>query len=231
MTLEFSRPGFLLRCGDSKVELAALPAGDLCDIGFSDVPYGLGLDIVGDEDAAKTAEWSVPAMLQRLKPAAPLLCWNCESQVDVWMRIIERNGGMVHSLIYWDKDNPYFDRRSKELLIVATNGPVLTVYNDDAETAWLHRTVRDEALRETHKTPKPLTLQKRALRRFAPPGARVLDAFAGGGDIAVAALQMGLGYTGFEIVPRHVVGAVERLAQVARAQESNVRLHKMLTSK
>jgi len=229
MQLEFARPGFCFRHGDSRQELdRLLRAGRQFDVAFADVPYGLGLAIVGDESAAATAGWSVPLMLALLKPGASLLCWNASSTADVWVDTIISNGGTVHEPVTWNKGNPYFDRRSKELLIVASKGPVLTTYNDDVETSWVYQTVRDEQRRELHKTPKPIPAQKRALRRFAPPGCRVLDAFGGGGDIALACLQLGLRYQGFEIVPRHVEGAVQRLELAAAAQLANARLRSVL---
>jgi DNA modification methylase len=229
VVLEFCRPGFWYGLGDSKVELDGLAkTPQQFDMAFSDVPYGLKLDIVGDEDAAKTATWTVPKTLALLKPAAPIVFWNAESTAPFWVDVLENHGATVHRLIPWDKDSHYFDRRARELLIVASNGPTLATYNDDTASVWTHRTVRDQLRRESFKTPKPSALEQRALRRFAPPGARVLDPFAGGGDIALACLTLGFGYAGFEIVPEHVTAGVDRLETLARAQDANARLARIL---
>ncbi len=224
MALEFTLPGFRYALGDSKVELRALAEqGELFDIAFSDVPYELGLDIVGDRPG-ETAHWIVPATLPLLRPGAPVVYWNAESTAPTWVGHLRAHGATVHDPIRWDKASRYFDHRAKELLLVATVGPTLTVYNDDDASTWVHRTVRDEGRRESYKTPKPLALEKRALLRFAPPGARVLDATAGGGDIALACLALGLEYVGFEIEPQHAAAGVERLKLLHRAQQANARL-------
>lgn len=230
MQPEFTRPGFRYVLGDSKAELRALvERGEQFDIVFSDPPYELGLDIIGDQPG-ETAHWVVPAMLALVKPGAPLVLWNAESTAPTWYETLKAHGAKVHEPIRWDKDSAYFDRRAQEILIVATKGPTLTTYNDDSESTWVHRTVRDELRREAYKTPKPLALEKRALRRFAPPGARVVDPFGGGGDIALACLALGRGYTGFEIEPLHVAAGVERLNLLARAQNASARLSAALRS-
>lgn len=62
-----------------------------------------------------------------------------------------------------------------------------------------------------HATAKPVALMRHLMQPL-PPGARVLDPFAGGGTTLVAARQMGLDALGVEITPANYQAAKERLA-------------------
>lgn len=66
-----------------------------------------------------------------------------------------------------------------------------------------------------HCTVKPLSLMRRLVEIFAPPGLNsvVLDPFAGSGTTLVAAKELGRSFLGFEMVPEYVQVAKERLAR------------------
>lgn len=56
--------------------------------------------------------------------------------------------------------------------------------------------------RNAHNTVKPVELVRWLVRLVAPPGGRVLDAFAGSGTTGIAALREGRSFTGIELLPR-----------------------------
>lgn len=53
------------------------------------------------------------------------------------------------------------------------------------------------------------------LRDFAQEGERVFDPFAGSGSVGLAALRLGLRYSGVELDPKHHATATERLEEAA----------------
>lgn len=73
--------------------------------------------------------------------------------------------------------------------------------------------------RNTHPTVKPLSLMRWLVALLAPPGAVVLDPFAGSGSTGCAAVLEGCRFVGIELDPAHVRIAAARLAYWA-AQEA-----------
>lgn len=67
-----------------------------------------------------------------------------------------------------------------------------------------------------HSTQKPLALVK-ALMEIAPEGAVVLDPFMGSGTTAVAAVETGRRFVGFEMSPEYCAVANERAARAKSA--------------
>jgi site-specific DNA-methyltransferase (adenine-specific) len=66
-----------------------------------------------------------------------------------------------------------------------------------------------------HPNQKPVGLMRWCLSRLnLPPGAAVLDPYAGSGTVGVAALGLGLRYVGIEINPAYHAVALKRLAGV-----------------
>ena len=73
--------------------------------------------------------------------------------------------------------------------------------------------VAEEEFRNTHPTVKPIALMTWLLKLVCPPGAHVLDPFAGSGSTLVAAQALGVDCTGIELLPEHVAIIQQRLAQ------------------
>lgn len=69
-----------------------------------------------------------------------------------------------------------------------------------------------------HCTVKPVRLIERLIEMIVPPGDDkiVLDPFMGSGTTAVAALNKGVGYLGFEVVEQYVNIAEDRIAKKER---------------
>ena len=76
----------------------------------------------------------------------------------------------------------------------------------------------ESATRVNHPAPFPLELPRRLIELFTFRGDLVLDPFMGSGSTAVAAVQSGRHYVGYEIDPEYHARAVERVA--AQAVES-----------
>ena len=75
----------------------------------------------------------------------------------------------------------------------------------------------ESAKRVGHPAPFPVELAQRVIRLYSYVDEVVLDPFLGSGTTAVAALQSGRRYVGYEIAPEYCALAEERLA-AARAE-------------
>lgn len=80
----------------------------------------------------------------------------------------------------------------------------------------------ESATRVNHPAPFPVEIPRRLIELFTYRGDLVLDPFMGSGTTAVAAVQTGRHYAGYEIDPVYRVRAVERVA-AETAQESGPR--------
>jgi len=65
-----------------------------------------------------------------------------------------------------------------------------------------------------HPTPKPKHFIKEVLNMFTKENDIILDPFIGSGSTAVACKQINRKFIGFEIDPRYVEIAVERLSKI-----------------
>ncbi|MFP5331344.1 MAG: DNA-methyltransferase [Acidimicrobiia bacterium] len=71
----------------------------------------------------------------------------------------------------------------------------------------------ESATRVNHPAPFPLELPRRLIELFTYRGDLVLDPYMGSGTTAVAAVQSGRHYVGYEIDPDYHARAVERVAE------------------
>lgn len=82
-----------------------------------------------------------------------------------------------------------------------------------SSTVWSFNT--ESAKRVNHPAPFPVELPYRVIVMFSTPGALVLDPFMGSGSVAIAAVQSGRDYVGYELDPAYVAIARDRLATLA----------------
>jgi adenine-specific DNA-methyltransferase len=86
---------------------------------------------------------------------------------------------------------------------------------------------RSSKERTPHPAQFPLAVTERIVKASCPPGGLVLDPFMGSGTTAEAAMRLGRPVVGFEIEPRYVEIAQQRIEAVARvieAERSQLRL-------
>lgn len=80
---------------------------------------------------------------------------------------------------------------------------------------WTHGVVRGAARPKATPTPKPVPLIAELLEDFTDPGDLVLDPFAGGGSLGLAAQQTGRRAILFEVSPKAAQEAAQRLSEAA----------------
>ena len=71
-----------------------------------------------------------------------------------------------------------------------------------------------------HPATLPVKLVTPRLVSTTPPGGIVLDPFAGAGTVGVAAIEAGYSFIGYEINPRYVAAATNRLNEAPRNQKA-----------
>jgi len=161
------------------------------------------------------------------------------SMIDECLRTMEGCHWLHRGHLIWDKgpsvgvstawgsfaraSNPvlrdvheYITVWSKEdLALPSSRGRTSGILNQDfvdwTRSIWRFPTAR----RAGHPAPFPVELPRRLILLYTSPGDCVLDPFLGSGSTALAALQTGRRYIGYEISAEYCELAVKRLAEVA----------------
>ncbi len=138
---------------------------------------------------------------------------------------VQGAGWIWRGIIAWDKGEgaraPHkgYCRHQCEYIVWGTKGPCPPATHGGPLPGCLrHRIERDRL----HMTSKPVALL-RELVCLVPPGSLVCDPFAGSGSTAVACLQAGHDFVGWEIDPQHHATAMQRLRGVERRDTAGPR--------
>lgn len=110
-------------------------------------------------------------------------------------------GFRIHKLLVWLKNNVTPNRwymQNSEFTFFARKGPAFSIANRGSKV--VHEFTNPVG-KKLHPTEKPVDLARFYVENSCPPGGTVLDPFAGAGAAAVAALETGRCFVGFEIDP------------------------------
>lgn len=121
----------------------------------------------------------------------------------------------VRNLIVWVhgvmRPNNWY-RGSYEFIIFATNGGSKREFGGGERDVW--QTAKDSAIatvNRLHPSQKPVELMERMIQNSSRAGDVVLDPFAGSGTTAVACLNLGRKFIGYEIDEKYFNIALERI--------------------
>lgn len=151
-----------------------------------------------------TALW-LRAALPALAPGAVVALWTDWRQLPTVTDAIQIAGLTWRGIVPWDKGRgarmaaPGRWPNQCEYLAWGTAGPAPRRRLGFRPAGCLHEPTLP-AERAWHQTPKPVAGLTELLR-IVPPGATVLDPFAGTAPIALACAALGLAYAGAEIDP------------------------------
>lgn len=128
---------------------------------------------------------------------------------------IQAAGFVFRGIIPWVKPNarpqPNSFRNECEYAVWATKGPIDRAPVTGAKyLRGSFKVAPPQGNDRVHSTQKPLELIK-ALMEIADPGAIVLDPFMGSGTTAVAAIETGRHFIGYELSPEYCAIANERV--------------------
>lgn len=223
-----------ITCGDSYNLIKELPNKSV-DCIYVDIPYlyekgGAGSSPVAqrirktikelqDNGIYDGIDYSIFNDFVRVLKKINCFIWCSKEQIYPIMKWWNENTDCTYQILTWNKTNPvpmcngtwlsdieyclYFNRGTK--------------LNDgiDYKSKWYTTSinVKDKSL-FNHPTIKPLPLVKRHLLHTTQPNDIVLDCFMGSGTTAVACQETNRQFIGFEIEPKWVKVANDRLNKV-----------------
>ena len=164
--------------------------------------------------AAWWTRWAGAAR-RALRPGAPALVFTDWRQYPLVAHAFQAAGFRWRGTAVWDKGLRALPRRGRfrqqaEFILWGSNGDLAGEPGAPCLPGVFHHPV-DQGGGKRHIAAKPVALMA-ALLEPAPPGAVVLDPFAGSGSTGVAALRTGRRFLGVEIVPEYADLAAERLS-------------------
>jgi DNA modification methylase len=206
--------------GDCLAWLKTLGPGSV-DAVVTDPPYGKAFSIGGEtrtsaerratrlkgDDSQEVGQialdWAAEHGLPTVAFANPMKPWAGQwRQHLVWDK-----GPVSGTLGDWQKTW----KPSWELIQVARNGTIF----GQRESSVLTFRRGFVSTRSIHPTQKPVPLMRYLLRKLFPPGALIVDPFAGSGSTGVAALLEGMRFAGCEIDPKYAALSRRNLREAA----------------
>ena len=156
------------------------------------------------------SEW-LPEVFRILKPDSHCyIMVNGRNLKELW-QAAEQAGFNFQNLLVWEKGNVTPNRyymNACEFILMLRKGKAKTINN--AGTSNLIR-VKNPVGKKNHPTEKPVELMEVLVVNSTNPGDIVLDPFLGSGTTAIAAVNTGRHYIGFELDPGYFDIACKRL--------------------
>lgn len=157
--------------------------------------------------------------LDACEPGSPMVVFTDWRQLPITTDAVQGGGWVWRGVVPWIKPSarPQLGRftASAEYALWGSHGPMPST-GTPLPGYWLG--MAPNAKVREHLTEKPVDLM-RMLTRIVPPGARVLDPFAGSGSTGVAALLEGRRFVGIERSERYAEIAARRLDQAVEDAE------------
>ncbi len=119
------------------------------------------------------------------------------------------------SVLSWDKmilGTGWRYRNQYEVVLVGGKSRDYNFYDTTYNLSNVVKCRRLTPGRDSHPTPKPVSLLKHFIRIHSQPGDLILDPFCGGGSTLIACRELGRDYLGIEIESRYVEMAKRNLA-------------------
>ena len=218
-----------IHCEDCRIGLDRIPDGSI-DLVVMDPPYLLetrGGGTFGSANRAYHSELgpisdgidsSLLDKICRKLSAINLYVWCNKRQLRQYIDYFEDRGCTTECLT-WHKTNPIPTCNNKYLsdteYLLFFREPGVRLYGTyETKRKWYVSAYnKTDKERYGHPTVKPLEIVRNIIGNSAPRGGDpvILDPFMGSGTTAVAAVELGLHYVGFEIEPNYVAVAEQRI--------------------
>lgn len=205
------------------------------DLILTDPPYNLsvknnfhtmrgrqGIDFGEWDKGFDLTAW-IPAAVSMLKAGGSIIIFNAWRNMDAIATALEKNGCTVKEMIQWQKNNPMPRNRDRlyvttcEFAIWAVKGKGWTFNRQRSNYEngiFIYPVV--SAKQRIHTTQKPVELFRDLICIHSNPGDLVLDPFIGSGTTAVAAIEAGRNYLGFELDDNHYTSACQRIEEIEK---------------
>jgi len=199
-------------CGDSLTLIKKIPDSSI-DVVFTDPPYGLNkVGINGDADLStfykilpeahrvlKKDSWFITFFSTKFLPRS----FENNPFSYFWQIVLYCPEGRVSSPIGFTK--------FMSCVVFKKGNPRPTKKNTDIFKDTPGTMIEPDEGYIDHPTPKPKLFVKEILKMFTVENDLVLDPFLGSGSTALACLQLGRRFIGFEIEPKYCQLAEKRL--------------------
>jgi|GEM_PF-347012 len=225
---------------DCSEGLDLVPDGSV-DMVLMDPPYKMGTQGAGAfgnanrryfDELGKMSDGLSDALLEKIASKMKrivMYAFCSKSQILQYIRFAESHG-CTWDILAWHKTNPVPTCSNKYLsdteYIVFIRGKGVTLYGSYATKKKWWATGVNRADRELygHPTVKPLDIVRTLIGNHIGPdgGGRftVLDPFIGTGTTAVACVQLGVHYIGFEVDPGYHATALKRVSEARPLKSS-----------
>lgn len=176
-------------------------------IGFGE--WDKGFDLTG---------W-IKSATDNLRIGGSIIIFNAWRNMDAIATELEACGCTVKEMIQWQKSNP-MPRNRDRLYVTACEFAIWAVkgkgWTFNRQRSTYENTIFQypivSAKNRIHTTQKPVELMRDLIMIHSNEGDIVLDPFIGSGTTAVAALETGRKYIGYEIDERYYTAAMERVS-------------------
>ena len=217
-------------CEDCRIGMGRIPDGSI-GLVVMDPPYcieTMGGGAFGPANRSYHAELeplsdgiekSVLDIICRKLSAINIYVWCNKRQLRQYIDYFE-DRGCTTECITWHKTNPVPTCNNKYLsdteYLLFFREPGVKLYGSYSTKRKWYVSSYNKADKERfgHPTVKPLEIIRNIVGNSAPRGGEtvILDPFIGTGTTAVAAVELGMHYVGFEIEPKYVAVANQRIA-------------------
>lgn len=204
--------------------------GGQADLILTDPPYNLsvennfhtmkgrhGIDFGEWDKEFNLTSW-IPEAVSHLRPGGSIIIFNAWRNMAEISAALESTGCLVKEMIQWQKSNPMPRNRDRlyvtacEFAVWATKGKGWT-FNRQRET--YENTIFQypivSAKQRIHTTQKPVELIRDLILIHSDPDDVILDPFMGSGTTAIAAIETGRKFVGFELDHNYYIAAQERI--------------------
>lgn len=202
----YEHAGITIYHGDCREVLAALPDG-VAAAGITDPPYNVGLTY-GDgtnDSRADYEEWCREWFGQLRRVVSGAVTVSCGvANVGLWERIEQPTWWLA-----WHKP-----AAMGRCTVGFNNWEPIALYGRPLRPASdvIRAPITPDASVVGHPCPKPVMWAAKQIEILTPPGALVLDPFAGSGTTGVVALRHGRRFLGLELNPAYAAMARRRIA-------------------
>lgn len=176
---------------------------------------GMFDDLV-ENDITSSFDFSILAELDRIMKKRNIYIWCNKLLIP---KLFEYYKGSLFDIICWHKTNAMPLCGSKylsdtEYCLYFHDTLKLNTTYDTAKTHYEQPINLVDKQKFHHPTCKPVNILENLITNSSNPGDTVLDCFAGSGSTLVAAKNLGRNYIGFEIEPKWVQVAQNRLNNI-----------------
>ena len=177
-----------------------------------------GIDF-GEWDKGFDLTGWIPAAVNCLRIGGSIIIFNAWRNMDEIATALEACGCNVKEMIQWQKSNP-MPRNRDRLYVTACEFAIWAVkgkgWTFNRQRSTYENTIFQypivSAKNRIHTTQKPVELMRDLIMIHSNEGDIVLDPFIGSGTTAVAALETGRRYIGYEIDVAYYTAALNRIS-------------------